>query len=1279
VTASDERVVAALRAALKRNDHLQRDIERLRASGTIAVVGMACRFPGQVATPDDLWHFVLAGSDAITGLPEDRGWDLDGFYDPTPGTAGRSYVRTGGFLAGAGDFDASFFGVSPREALAMDPQHRLLLETAWEAIESARIDPHHLRGTATGVFTGLVDQRYGPHGRWVPDQLAGFAVTGTAASLASGRIAYRLGLHGPAITVDTACSSALVAVHLACTSLRATETDLALAGAATVMATPGGFTEFSLLRALASDGRCKAFAAAADGTGWAEGGGVLVLERLADAQRHGHPVLALLRGSAVNSDGASNGVTAPNGPAQERVIAAGLAAAGLAAADVDAVEAHGTGTPLGDPIEANALLRAYGRERANGDPLWLGSVKSNLGHPQAAAGLAGLIKMIQAVRHGVLPRTLHVDAPTPHVDWDSGAVSLLTETIPWPATGRPRRAGVSAFGISGTNAHVIVEQAPATVSVGDPPPCAGMVVPWLCSGADPAGLRAQAARLLIHLERHPDLAVLDVARSLATTRAALPYRAAAVAAGREALLAGIRQLAEGTAGPDLVTGTAALGDVTFVFPGQSGQWDGMAVGLLDTSPVFARRMSECGQALAEFVDWSLEDVLRGEHGAPSLCRVDVVQPALFAVMVSLAALWRSYGVEPAAVTGHSQGEFAAAAVIGALSLSDAARLVALRGKAIIPLCGRGGMVAVALPPAELERTLAPWADRLCVAAVNGIRSRVVSGDLDALDAWRTRCTQEGITTRVLQFDYAAHSPQIAQIRDELHTVLSPIRPRACGIPFYSSVTGDRLDPTELDSGYWYRNMRATVRLVDVTQRLLKDGQRFFVECGPHPTLGSALAETIESFGADAVVLGSLRRNQDDTAEFTRSLAEAHVRGMTISWDTLFAGTGARLVDLPTYAFQHQRYWFPSDSLPIEPQSQPLPEVEPAATSSTPLAVIRAHAAATLGLSDPAEVADHRGFRDLGFDSLLATRFRNRVADATGRRPPADFLTTQPTPSALAAWLASTPTRPSTPDNLGFAAWYPEAAESGHLADWLDMVLAASRLRPIFTGVPADTAPTSDLAEGPDTPRLFLFPPVIPCAPSRYYERLVSFFAGRRPVTVVPLPGYEPGEPLPGTPLALVRYLADRADGTPAALLGHSSGGWLAHATGGELARRGRPPAGLVLVDTHPPPTSPTPASALELMRLVLDHDRATAIRGDAEVTAMAAYLALFTGWAPRKVRVPTLVLRATGHNIGIADWAVPGDRVPVPGDHFSVLAEHASTTARAVEVWLRQQEGSTPP
>ncbi|MFI0424550.1 SDR family NAD(P)-dependent oxidoreductase, partial [Spongiactinospora sp. 9N601] len=863
----------------------------VRADEPIAIIGMSCRYPGDVRSPEDLWRLVESGGDAVTAFPTDRGWDLTGLFDADPERTGRSYVREGGFLHDAGEFDATFFGIAPREATAMDPQQRLLLETSWEAFERAGIAPDSVRGAQIGVFAGVMNGGYGAQQFTAQDdsgEFEGYLASGTAASVASGRVAYTLGLEGPALTVDTACSSSLVALHLAAQALRRGECTMALAGGVTVMSTPSLFVEFSRQRGLAADGRCKSFAAAADGTGWSEGAGVLLLERLSDARRNGHQVLAVVRGSAVNQDGASNGLASPNGPSQQRVIRAALADAGLSPAEVDAVEAHGTGTRLGDPIEAQALLATYGRDRDR--PLLLGSLKSNIGHAQAAAGVGGVIKMVQAMRRGVLPKTLHVDEPTPHVDWTAGQVALLTEAVEWPSVDRPRRAGVSSFGVSGTNAHVVLEQAEPLPAVAAETPAAPAVVPWVVSARTASALAAQVERIKEFAAANPEAAVADIGWSLATTRARLPYRGVLIGADRAELLVADAVRGDG--------GTARR--VAFVFPGQGSQWPGMAVELLASSPVFRRRMRECARALGEFVDWDLFEVL---DDADALERVDVVQPALFAVMVSLAELWRSVGVEPSAVVGHSQGEIAAACVAGALSLEDAARVVALRSQVIgRSLAGRGGMVSVPLPYEDVRELLTPWAGRIGVAAVNGPAATVVSGDADALREFEARTE-----ARVIPVDYASHSADVEAVRDELLELLAPIGPRPSAVPFYSAVTGGRLDTAALDAAYWYRNLREPVRFDLAVDALIDDGVGAFVESSTHPVLTYGVASTAERSGHDVLTVGSLRRGEGDLRRFLTSVAEAYVQGVPVEWRSAF-GPGRRTIDLPTYAFQRARFW-----------------------------------------------------------------------------------------------------------------------------------------------------------------------------------------------------------------------------------------------------------------------------------------------------------------------------------------------------------------------------------
>ncbi|GGN98327.1 phenolphthiocerol synthesis polyketide synthase type I Pks15/1 [Actinoplanes lobatus] len=872
----------------------------------IAIVGMACRYPGGVTSPEDLWRLVADGVDAVGPFPGDRGWDLTALYDPDPDAAGTSYARAGGFLHDAADFDPEPFGISPREAHAIDPQQRLLLEIAWETFERAGIPPESLRGSRTGVFVGVMYDDYASRLTPAPAAYEGYLSAGSAGSVASGRLAYTFDLKGPAVTVDTACSSSLVALHLAVQALRRGECRRALAGGVTVMATPTSFIEFSRQRGLSADGRCRAFAESADGTGWAEGAGLLLVERLSDAVREGHEVLAVIRGSAVNHDGASNGLTAPSGTAQAQLIERALADAGVPAAEVDVVEAHGTGTRLGDPVEARALIATYGRAHTADRPVRLGTLKSNIGHTQAAAGVGGVIKMVEALRRGVLPATLHADRPTSHVDWSAGTVTLLTEPVPWPAAGHPRRAGVSSFGISGTNAHLILEAVPpAAPAAPDPPEPGAGVVPLLLSAAGADALGAQAQRLLGPLAS-AGLAPLGL--SLATARGFLRHRAVVLAADPGEAAAGLRALTAGESTPQVFRGVADEGRTAFLFAGQGSQRPGMGEGLYRAYPAYAAAFDAVCAAIDPHLTRPLRDVVFAAEGsaeAALLRRTEWAQPALFAAEVALFRLLESWGVRADAVLGHSAGALAAAHVSGALPLAGAAELVAARGRVMGRLPAGGAMVVVNVAEPQAAALIAGYEAHLSVAAVNGPESTVLSGERLALAIVVAAFQSDGGKATWLRVSHAFHSPLIEPALAGLRDAATRLDPAEPGITLVSDLTGKAVEPGGLtDPDHWARHARGTTRFLDGMRHLAELGCTRFLEVGPGGDLAAPAAACVPG----STVVAALRADRPEPATLLGALARLHVVGQPIDWAGALGARGARRIPLPTYAFRRSRFW-----------------------------------------------------------------------------------------------------------------------------------------------------------------------------------------------------------------------------------------------------------------------------------------------------------------------------------------------------------------------------------
>ena len=1315
---------------------LQRSRRRLtevetRSREPIAIVAMSCRFPGGVRTPDELWQLLLAGTDAISGFPTNRGWDVDALYDPDPDTDadGKTYVREGGFLRDADHFDPAFFGISPREARGIDPQQRLLLETSWEAFERAGIPPSTLHGTPTGVFVGLMTEDYGTHRTAAPEDLGDHVGLGTGHSIASGRVAYTFGLQGPAITVDTACSSSLVSVHLACQALRNGDCSLALAGGATVMATPALYVLFSRQRALSPDGRCRAFSADASGTAWSEGVSMLLLERLSEAQRRGHPVLAVIRGSAVNQDGRSQGLTAPNGPSQQRVIRQALEAARVDPADIDAVEAHGTGTTLGDPIEAQALLATYGEAHAADRPLWLGTLKSNFGHTMAAAGVGGVIKMVLALQHGILPPTLHADTPSPHVDWSSGAIRLLTEPVPWQRNGRLRRAGVSSFGISGTNAHIVLEEAPAVeAAAGAAPPAAPLPAwPFAVSARSDAALRAQAAQLRAHLDAHPDVDLADVACALATTRSHFHHRAAVIASDRGRLRDALEGLASGIAAPGLVVGHAGrAGKLAVLFTGQGSQRPGMGRALYEALPPFRDALDAVADALDPQLDRPLRDVLFAPDGDAVLDRTGSAQPALFALEVALYRLVERWGVRPDVLLGHSVGEIVAAHVAGVLSLADACALVAARARLMQALPRGGAMVVVEAPEAEVRAQLAAHAGRVDIASVNGPTSTVLAGDDDAVLALAACFEGRGRPARRLRVSHAFHSRRMEPMLDDLRHVLRGLAFAPPRLPIVSNLTGRLATADELtDPDYWVRHARHAVRFSDGVRTLEAEGATTFLELGPHGVLSALVPDCLSAEAQPgAVVTPALRKDHPEVDALLTAIATVHAHGHAVAWDRFFAPIDASPVALPIYPFQRERFWLdgPTSRRPASSADDGanrstmrtvLTTLPAAARREALIELVRAEMATWLGFASPDSVSPDASLLELGGDSLAAVEIRAALSARIGMPLPATLFVQCPAPTNVADWIsgqlqaapieagscdlpgddgsplgATAAGNGSTVEPSRLVALVSQAYDRGECELGDRLLELGTELRRRSNGQVTAAPNPIRLARGAAAPGLVCIPSLaIPTGPFQY-ARFAAALGGRRAVSVVPNPGFATGEPLPSDLDTAVRATADAilrsADRAPFALVGLSSGGWLAHAVAAHLERQGVEPAAIALLDTWLP-------GQMSVARLVpgqrMNPD-AHLTPSDEECTAMWWYFRLFERWTPSRIAVPTLLVRATEPPPGFdatdagdwrARWAHPHHVRDAAGDHFTILSSRIDATAQLVDAWLTEHIAAPAP
>lgn len=1151
---------------------------RQKEAEPIAIIGMACRYPGGVNTPEELWQLIMSQTDAISDFPTNRGWDPERLFDADPQMPGKSYSTKGGFLHQGDQFDADFFNITPREAISMDPQQRVLLEVAYESIERARIDPTTLQGSATGVFIGNMYSDYGARMMQTPNELEGHLQIGSAPSISSGRIAYVLGLNGTAITIDTACSSSLVAIHLACQSLRQNECRLALAGGVTIMSTPWAFTEFSRQQGLSPDGRCKSFSADADGVSWAEGAGVLLLERLSDAQKKGRNILATIRGSAVNQDGKSQGLTAPNGLAQQRVIRQALQSARLSAADIAVVEAHGTGTRLGDPIEAEAILASYGQEHSAKNPLYLGSVKSNIGHTQAAAGVTGLIKMILAMQNQTLPPTLHAQTPSSHIDWSSGALQLLTSPVDWPTEEIPRRAAISAFGLSGTNAHLILEEAPRQPF--PRPATAGTLdngqLPFLFSAGSQPALLALARKIAHLLKQKADLSLNDLAYSLAVSRPHFRHQAVIVADERKNLLTSLEALAQGRSAPEMwLSERKRPGKLVMLFTGQGSQYTGMGEALYQHYPTFRQAFDDLCRTLDPLLDLpasiSLREVIFSSliQGAAGLLnQTAFTQPALFVMEVALFRLMESSGIQPDLLLGHSVGEVAAAHIAGVFSQEDACRLIAARGRLMQERPAGGVMIAIQANEAEILEQLVGYEHRVSIAALNGPASTVISGDEDIATNIADAFAQSGRRITRLTVSHAFHSPHMAGMQEALRTAISKITFHAPQIPIVSNLTGQLVTAQEIcNADYWIEHVRAPVRFSDGIRAAERYGDSSspitFVEIGPQAVLTAMAPGSLQPDKLKAhAFVAPLSRGNQDTDELMNALALLHSRSFPVNWSVAYEPYRVHLIDLPTYSFQRQRYWLDGPGPGNEP-SLPLSHSAPAFADEQAEAENFSIVADLSGLTDEQRrtvltdsvnsciakimhlesshaIDPDRSLQEIGLDSMMAVVLRQRLAAVTHLELPPTLLFDYPTPDALIAYLyqqpgqaaagkhhdpvASGSQRPTPAKDAGIPT--PEAemlsqqvaqafnARQFEHGQQLLDIIGAMARRLTHDSLPLEASPAVKLATGPDQPELYCVAPFLPMGVFEYAD-FAAQFQQQRNVWVLPNPGFAAEQRLPG--------------------------------------------------------------------------------------------------------------------------------------------------------------------